>query len=571
MPNQIYDNDVSQLISLAYEGVKITCFAYGQTGSGKTFTMIGNDDSPGLYSLAVEDVFNLKKSNQRIFVSFYEIYCSNLYDLINKRKKLVLREDGQANVNVIGLLETEVSSAAELMRCVDVGDGNRITSTTNANYDSSRSHAILQIRISENDKPLGKLSFIDLAGNERGADADVKDKQTRLDGAEINKSLLALKECIRALDQGGKHTPFRGSKLTLVLKDSFIGNCRTIMIGNVSPSLSCCELTLNTLRYADRVKDLTNVKSSESKKQNAMMLARGNVKASHLTSEKNPNYKEDDEDQVAFIKAVENPKKAKQLNKVSSVDEPDRLNFRDDEPTVKGGKHTNNNPGRTRKNDADQNNMNSMDETAFSRNTNQADCDLDDDSGLDGNGTSRNPRTAKNNPKSMIKGKPDAPPAFVLLKKYFKKPISAYSLQELKGIHSKILDELADMRNSFLSECREYLDMMKANVRLEKEEIELFEEQSNDPEGYIRGGDSLLEAEKDMTLMVRENLSAWRRFIAEERLFTNQVMGEAENKAKQTQKAMTSKGFYHSSSTNVNNLKAKKNYESNDSLLLDED
>ena len=77
-----------------------------------------------------------------------------------------------------------------------------------------------------------------------------------MDGAEINKSLLALKECIRALDQDKKHTPFRGSKLTLVLKDSFTGNCKTLMIGNISPCSSSCEHTLNTLRYADRVKEL---------------------------------------------------------------------------------------------------------------------------------------------------------------------------------------------------------------------------------------------------------------------------------------------------------------------------
>lgn len=100
------------------------------------------------------------------------------------------------------------------------------------------------------------MSFIDLAGSERGADVKDSQKQTRIDGAEINKSLLALKECIRALDMDKKHTPFRGSKLTLVLKDSFIGNCKTVMIGNVSPAESSCEHTLNTLRYADRVKEL---------------------------------------------------------------------------------------------------------------------------------------------------------------------------------------------------------------------------------------------------------------------------------------------------------------------------
>lgn len=96
------------------------------------------------------------------------------------------------------------------------------------------------------------MSFIDLAGSERGADTSDQGKQTRLDGAEINKSLLALKECIRALDQEKKHTPFRGSKLTQVLKDSFTGGkCKTVMIANVSPASGCCEHTLNTLRYSD--------------------------------------------------------------------------------------------------------------------------------------------------------------------------------------------------------------------------------------------------------------------------------------------------------------------------------
>jgi kinesin family protein 2/24 len=85
----------------------------------------------------------------------------------------------------------------------------------------------------------------------------------RMDGAEINKSLLALKECIRALDQEKKHTPFRGSKLTLVLRDSFTGNCKTLMIANISPCLSCSEHTLNTLRYADRVKELRKDRSEK--------------------------------------------------------------------------------------------------------------------------------------------------------------------------------------------------------------------------------------------------------------------------------------------------------------------
>jgi kinesin family protein 2/24 len=93
-----------------------------------------------------------------------------------------------------------------------------------------------------------------------------------MDGAEINKSLLALKECIRALDQSKKHTPFRGSKLTMVLKDSFQGDkCKTVMVANIGPTISCCEHTLNTLRYADRVKELKKENRDQS---NALMLPR---------------------------------------------------------------------------------------------------------------------------------------------------------------------------------------------------------------------------------------------------------------------------------------------------------
>lgn len=105
-------------------------------------------------------------------------------------------------------------------------------------------------------KEVGRFSFIDLAGSERGADTTASDKQTRLEGAEINKSLLALKECIRALDSAGSnaHIPFRASKLTQVLKDTFEGKARAVMICTVSPTASSADHTLNTLRYADRIK-----------------------------------------------------------------------------------------------------------------------------------------------------------------------------------------------------------------------------------------------------------------------------------------------------------------------------
>jgi kinesin family protein 2/24 len=151
-----------------------------------------------------------------------------------------------------------VENVDQIMQVIGNGLNSRTSGVTGANADSSRSHAILQLQLKRGSdlKECGKMSFIDLAGSERGADTIDHNKQTRMDGAEINKSLLALKECIRALDLEKKHLPFRGSKLTQVLKDSFTGNSKTTMIANVSPASSCCEHTLNTLRYADRVKEL---------------------------------------------------------------------------------------------------------------------------------------------------------------------------------------------------------------------------------------------------------------------------------------------------------------------------
>merc|ERR1719273_766881 len=99
----------------------------------------------------------------------------------------------------------------------------------------------------------------------------IDQRKARMEGAEINKSLLALKECIRALDQQHGHIPFRGSKLTQVLKDSFMGNCRTVMIANISPSNRSCEHTLNTLRYADRVKELKKSRRRKSRRRDAYM------------------------------------------------------------------------------------------------------------------------------------------------------------------------------------------------------------------------------------------------------------------------------------------------------------
>ncbi|KAL6615610.1 hypothetical protein ACP70R_037880 [Stipagrostis hirtigluma subsp. patula] len=262
--DEVYRETVEPVVPAIFNRTKATCFAYGQTGSGKTYTM------RPLPLKASQDILRLMHHTYRnhgfqLFVSFFEIYGGKLFDLLNDRSKLCMREDGKQKVCIVGLQEYRVSDVETIKELIEKGSATRSTGTTGANEESSRSHAILQLaikrRVDGNDskppRPVGKLSFIDLAGSERGADTTDNDKQTRIEGAEINKSLLALKECIRALDNDQTHIPFRGSKLTEVLRDSFIGDSRTVMISCISPSSGSCEHTLNTLRYADRVKSLS--------------------------------------------------------------------------------------------------------------------------------------------------------------------------------------------------------------------------------------------------------------------------------------------------------------------------
>ncbi|ORZ19611.1 P-loop containing nucleoside triphosphate hydrolase protein, partial [Absidia repens] len=253
---QIYHRTARPLVHYVFGGGRATCFAFGQTGSGKTYTML--DPEHGLYVMAASEIFEMlddpRYHHLSASVGFYEIYQGKLYDLLNERKQLIPRDDGNNNVVIAGLCEHPINDLDGLMQIFNIGSRSRTTGKTGANDNSSRSHAVLQVLLKSTttDGIHGKLSFIDLAGSERGADRGDANTKTRLEGAEINKSLLALKECIRALDQDKKHTPFRGSKLTQVLRDSFVGDSRTCMIATISPNHSNSEHTLNTLRYADR-------------------------------------------------------------------------------------------------------------------------------------------------------------------------------------------------------------------------------------------------------------------------------------------------------------------------------
>jgi len=299
----IYSRTIKQLVHFVFDGGKASCFAYGQTGSGKTFSMMGSrPDAPaeakvnaGLYVLAARDIFRIlvqpKYKHLHVLVSCFEIYGGKLFDLLNERSVVKCLEDAKQQVQLPGLSEHGVNNVAELLNLMAMAHMQRSTGSTGANAESSRSHQIMQIVLRNysaastgsskdnmkkrvaaafgaNSAPSstleGKLSFIDLAGSERGADTTHSSKQTRMEGAEINTSLLALKEVIRSLERKQGHTPFRGSKLTQVLKDSFVGDkTRTCMVACVSPSHTNCEHTLNTLRYADRVKEHNTASSGD--------------------------------------------------------------------------------------------------------------------------------------------------------------------------------------------------------------------------------------------------------------------------------------------------------------------
>ncbi|KPP65983.1 kinesin-like protein KIF2C-like [Scleropages formosus] len=220
------------------------------------------------------------------YVSFFEIYNGKVFDLLNKKAKLRVLEDGKQQVQVVGLQEVYVSGVEDVIKMIDVGSACRTSGQTFANANSSRSHAVLQIILRRGNKLHGKFSLVDLAGNERGPDVSSNDRQTLVETGEINCSLLALKECIRSLGQNSEHIPFRMSKLTQVLRDSFIGeNSKTCMIAMISPGMGSCDYTLNTLRYADRVKELNGVSSVAATNSDKKMEMEIEVEDSDLSAE----------------------------------------------------------------------------------------------------------------------------------------------------------------------------------------------------------------------------------------------------------------------------------------------
>ncbi|XP_011858982.1 PREDICTED: kinesin-like protein KIF18A isoform X2 [Vollenhovia emeryi] len=264
----VFEGSTKSVISSLLDGYNCSVFAYGATGAGKTHTMLGSREDLGITYRTMAQLF-AEIENQshhwefNLGVSYLEIYNENVQNLLHKTGQLHLREDSRCGVVVAGLEPIVIQNAEELLSLLAKGNKNRAQHPTNANKESSRSHAVFQVYIMMTNKLYGqvqrvKLSMIDLAGSERASATGCKGARFK-EGANINKSLLALGNCINNLADGIKHIPYRDSKLTRLLKDSLGGNCRTVMIANIAPSSFTYEDTYNTLRYANRAKKIKSI------------------------------------------------------------------------------------------------------------------------------------------------------------------------------------------------------------------------------------------------------------------------------------------------------------------------
>ncbi|KAL5220307.1 hypothetical protein ABZP36_025020 [Zizania latifolia] len=263
---EVYGATTSDLVEGVLQGRNGTVFCYGATGAGKTYTMLGTMESPGVMVLAIKDLFSKVRQrshdgNHSIQLSYLEVYNETVRDLLSPGRPLLLREDKQGTV-AAGLTHYRAYSTDEVMKLLQQGNQNRTTEPTRVNETSSRSHAILQVIVEYRSMErgsivtrVGKLSLIDLAGSERALATDQR-TQRSIEGANINRSLLALSSCINSLVEGKKHIPYRNSKLTQLLKDSLGGSCNTAMIANISPSNLSFGETQTTLHWADRAKEI---------------------------------------------------------------------------------------------------------------------------------------------------------------------------------------------------------------------------------------------------------------------------------------------------------------------------
>ncbi|XP_071437170.1 kinesin-like protein KIF27 isoform X2 [Pithys albifrons albifrons] len=283
---EVYTVCIKPLLVSLIEGYNATVFAYGQTGSGKTYTLRGNHiasvavEEKGIIPRAIQELFQLISENRNISfhvkVSYVEVYKEELRDLLELEtsvKELHIQEDGKGNTVIVGAKEFQVECADEVISLLESGNAARHTGSTQMNEHSSRSHAIFTISICQKqsaesqkntdaarDLITSKFHFVDLAGSERVAKTGNTGERFK-ESIQINSGLLALGNVISALGDPKRksvHIPYRDAKITRILKDSLGGNAKTVMITCISPSVLDFDESLNSLKYANRAKNIRN-------------------------------------------------------------------------------------------------------------------------------------------------------------------------------------------------------------------------------------------------------------------------------------------------------------------------
>ncbi|XP_031951698.1 kinesin-like protein KIF27 isoform X3 [Corvus moneduloides] len=283
---EVYAVCIKPLLVSLTEGYNATVFAYGQTGSGKTYTIGGDHiasvsvDERGIIPRAIQELFQHISEhhniNFHVKVSYIEVYKEELRDLLDLEtsvKELHIREDEKGNTVIVGAKEFQVECADEVISLLESGNAARHRGTTQMNEHSSRSHAIFTISICQKqsteyqnntdaaqDSIASKFHFVDLAGSERVAKTGNTGERFK-ESVQINSGLLALGNVISALGDPKRksvHIPYRDAKITRILKDSLGGNAKTVMITCISPSSLDFDESLNSLKYANRAKNIRN-------------------------------------------------------------------------------------------------------------------------------------------------------------------------------------------------------------------------------------------------------------------------------------------------------------------------
>ncbi|XP_072222326.1 kinesin-like protein KIF1B isoform X2 [Leuresthes tenuis] len=285
--NRVFNDIGKEMLEHAFEGYNVCIFAYGQTGAGKSYTMMGKQEEgqEGIIPMLCEDLFekinednNKEELSYSVEVSYMEIYCERVRDLLNPKNKgnLRVREHPLLGPYVEDLSKLAVTSYTDIADLMDAGNKARTVAATNMNETSSRSHAVFTIVFtqkkhdSETDlstEKVSKISLVDLAGSERADSTGAKGTRLK-EGANINKSLTTLGKVISALAEVDNCTskskkkkksdfiPYRDSVLTWLLRENLGGNSRTAMVAALSPADINYDETLSTLRYADRAKNI---------------------------------------------------------------------------------------------------------------------------------------------------------------------------------------------------------------------------------------------------------------------------------------------------------------------------